>query len=82
MNRGITKSKLSELYPELSEALSEIESRNKKTHYWFFANYGGKYKTPAGGKRSVSLGAVIDVLNGMINLAIKHISFNIISIKI
>ncbi len=63
MNRGITKSKLSELYPELANVLSEIESRNKKNHYWFFANYGGKYTTPSGGKRTVSLGAIIDVLN-------------------
>jgi hypothetical protein len=63
MNRGITKSKLKQIHPELAKALEDIESVNKKNHYWFFANYNGKYKTMAGVSRSVSLGAVLDVVN-------------------
>jgi hypothetical protein len=63
MNRGITKSKLKQIHPELAKTLDDIESVNKKEHYWFFANYNGKYKTAAGISRSVSLGAVIDVIN-------------------
>lgn len=63
MSRGITKSKLKAHYPNVANVLDRIESVNKKKHYWFFANYDGKYGTPSGGKRSVSLGAIIDVLN-------------------
>jgi len=63
MSRGITKSKLKVSYPNVADVLDKIEQVNKKKHYWFFANYDGKYVSPAGGKRSVSLGAIIDVLN-------------------
>lgn len=63
MSRGITKSKLRVSYPSVADVLDKIASVHKKKHYWFFANYDGKYITPAGGKRSVSLGAIIDVLN-------------------
>jgi len=63
MSRGITKSKLKQKHPRLAEALESIEQTDKKKHYWFFANYNGKYTTPSGGPRTVSLGAIIDVIN-------------------
>jgi hypothetical protein len=63
MSRGITKPKLRNSYPQVAEVLDKIEQAHKKRHYWFFANYDGKYNTPAGGKRTVSFGAIIDVLN-------------------
>ena len=63
MSRGITKSKLKRTHPHLADMLSKIEAINKKKHYWFFANYDGKYNTPGGGNRAVSMGAIIDVLN-------------------
>lgn len=63
MSRGITKNKLKTTFPEMADVLDKIENVNKKKHYWFFANYDGKYNTPTGCKRTVSLGAIIDVLN-------------------
>lgn len=63
MSRGITKPKLRNAYPRLAEVLDRIEKSNKKKHYWFFTNYDGKYNTPSGTKRTVSFGAIIDVLN-------------------
>ena len=63
MSKGITKQKLERTHPHLAETLEKIKIVNKRTHYWFFANYDGKYKTPSGCSRTVSLGAIIDVLN-------------------
>lgn len=60
--RGITKDKLVKTHPHIAEALDEIYNVNKKSHYWFFVNYNGKYKTASGTARTVSFGAIIDVL--------------------
>lgn len=62
MSRGITKYKMKGMFPEVADILEKIESVNKSKHYWFFTNYAGKYSTPSGKNRTVSLGAIIDVL--------------------
>jgi hypothetical protein len=61
--KGITKHKLRNIYPNIAATLDEIYENNKKQHYWFFVNYNGKYKTTSGAARTVSLAAIIDVLN-------------------
>jgi hypothetical protein len=63
MSRGITKIKLKKSFPQVAEVLDKIEAVNKSKHYWFFTNYCGKYGAPNGVKRTVSLGAIIEVLN-------------------
>lgn len=60
--KGITKDKLRNIYPNLASVLDEIYDLNKKSHYWFFVNYNGKYKTASGSLRTVSLSAIISVL--------------------
>ena len=61
--RGITRDKLIQSHPHIAQALDEIfNSSNKKKYYWFFVNYNGKYKTASGIARTVSFGAIIDVL--------------------
>jgi hypothetical protein len=62
MSKGITKLKLKQSFPQVAEVLDRIEKVNKKNHYWFFANYSGKYNSPNGIKRAVSLNAIIDIL--------------------
>lgn len=61
--RGITKDKLVKTHPHIAQALDEVYDTNKKKHYWFFVNYNGKYKTASGVARTVSFGAIIDVLS-------------------
>lgn len=63
MSKGITKSKLKQSFPQVAEVLEKIEKVNKKNHYWFFANYSGKYNSPNGIKRAVSFNAIIDILS-------------------
>lgn len=61
--KGITKDKLRNVYPHIASVLDDIYAVNKKKHYWFFVNYNGKYKTASGVSRTVSLGAIIDILH-------------------
>jgi|LakMenEpi03Aug12_release.lakeMendotaPanAssembly.Ray.scaffolds.fasta_scaffold3967128_1 hypothetical protein len=61
--KGITKTKLTKTYPQIAKILDEIYSKDKSKNYWFFVNYSGKYMDKEGKPRTVSMGAVIDILS-------------------
>lgn len=61
-SKGITKAKLTKNYPKIAKVLNDIYDTDKAANYWFFINYSGKYKDKLGNPRTVSLGAVIDLV--------------------
>jgi hypothetical protein len=61
--KGITKAKLTKYYPKLAKIVDNVYDINKEEHYWFFVNYCGKYKDKQGKPRTVSMGAIIDVIS-------------------
>jgi hypothetical protein len=60
--RGVTKAKLTKLYPQIAKILDSILEDNKTSNYWFYVNYCGKYKDKQGNPRAVSMGSIIDLL--------------------
>ena len=58
----INKEKLQQNFPHVSSVLDEIHEKNSQDNYWFFVNYLGKYKGKNGKPRTVSISAIIDVL--------------------
>ena len=60
--KGITRTKLVKNYPDIAKLVDRIYEKDRKTNYWFFVNYMGKYMDKNGNPRTVSIGAVIDLL--------------------
>jgi hypothetical protein len=58
----INRDKLYEIYPHIAIVLDTVYENNKHNNYWFFVNYFGKYRGKNGKPRTVSMSAVIDVL--------------------
>ena len=61
-SKGITKAKLTRHYPNIAKIVDDIYKTDKASNYWFFVNYCGKYKDKMGNPRTVSMGAIIDLL--------------------
>lgn len=61
-SKGITKAKLTRHYPNIAKIVDDIYKTDKASNYWFFVNYCGKYKDKLGNPRTVSMGAIIDLL--------------------
>ena len=61
-SKGITKAKLTRHYPNIAKIVDDIYKTDKASNYWFFVNYCGKYKDKVGNPRTVSMGAIIDLL--------------------
>lgn len=58
----INKEKLHQNFPHVAAVLDEIHEKNSQDNYWFFVNYLGKYKGKNGKPRTVSISAIIDVI--------------------
>jgi len=58
----INKEKLQQKFPQVATILDSIHENNSQNNYWFFVNYVGKYKGKNGKPRTVSMSAIIDVL--------------------
>ena len=61
-SKGITKAKLTRHYPNIAKIVDDIYKTDKASNYWFFVNYCGKYKDKQGNPRTVSMGAIIDLI--------------------
>lgn len=58
----INREKLHTKFPQVAVVLDSIHESNNQSNYWFFVNYLGKYKGKNGKPRTVSMSAIIDVL--------------------
>jgi hypothetical protein len=58
----INREKLHQKFPQVATILDSIHENNSQNNYWFFVNYVGKYKGKNGKPRTVSMSAIIDVL--------------------
>lgn len=60
--KHINREKLLSRFPRVAMILDEIYENNSHANYWFFVNYYSKYQGKNGKPRTVSIAAVIDVL--------------------
>ena len=60
--KHINREKLLTRFPRVAMILDDIYENNSQANYWFFVNYFSKYQGKDGKPRTVSLSAVIDVL--------------------
>ena len=60
--KGITKAKLTKHYPKIAKIVDDICENYKADNYWFYVNYSGKYKDKQGNPRTVSMGAIIELI--------------------
>lgn len=60
--KQINRQKLLSRFPRVAMVLDDIYERNSHSNYWFFVNYLSKYQGKDGRPRTVSIAAVIDVL--------------------
>ncbi len=60
--KGITKAKLTKHYPKIAKIVDDICDNYKSDNYWFYVNYSGKYKDKQGNPRTVSMGAIIELI--------------------
>jgi hypothetical protein len=61
-SKGITKAKLTKYYPKIAKIVDDICEKDKAENYWFYVNYSGKYKDRQGNPRTVSMGAIIELM--------------------
>lgn len=61
--KGITKAKLTKHYPKIAKIVDDICETHKTDNYWFYVNYSGKYKDKQGNPRTVSMGAIIELIS-------------------
>ena len=60
--KHLNREKLAKRFPRIAMILDDIYETNSQSNYWFFVNYFSKYEGKNGKPRTVSMAAVIDVL--------------------